>query len=197
MTVIVAPPQVTGQANEDWQELQAETADAPAFEPGQADRLPWPARRWVLHAIEPGTPLLRSVALVTRAQIRLGRWRRFDAVQVLSPMRGFRLGGQNLAGTGASTGLRPQLRGSGGDAEAGARNLPGNVRFGAGHHRERGWAVGVRVRSGACRGARSARPVDGCRRPRVIASLPAGDEDYDVTLNVDPLGVLARVTVER
>ncbi|MFB4294641.1 DUF6544 family protein [Nonomuraea sp. ATR24] len=73
MTVIVAPPQVTGQANEDWQELQAETADAPAFEPGQADRLPWPARRWVLHAIEPGTPLLRSVVLVTRGQIRLGR----------------------------------------------------------------------------------------------------------------------------
>jgi hypothetical protein len=51
--------------------------------------LPEPARRWLTHAIAPGTPLWGSVILTMRGQIRLGAWRPFTARQVLSPPHGF------------------------------------------------------------------------------------------------------------
>ena len=51
--------------------------------------LPEPGRRWLLHAIAPGTPLWPSVVLSMRGQIRLGGWRPFTAQQVLAPPRGF------------------------------------------------------------------------------------------------------------
>ncbi|GAA2216218.1 hypothetical protein GCM10009850_116870 [Nonomuraea monospora] len=41
--VILAPPHLTGRARRDWDALQAETAGAPRFDPGQADLLPVPA----------------------------------------------------------------------------------------------------------------------------------------------------------
>jgi hypothetical protein len=51
--------------------------------------LPEPARRWLTHAIAPGTPLWGSVVLTMRGEIRLGSWRPFTARQVLAPPRGF------------------------------------------------------------------------------------------------------------
>ena len=51
--------------------------------------LPEPARRWLTHAVAPGTPLWGSVVLTMRGQIRLGSWRSFTARQVLAPPRGF------------------------------------------------------------------------------------------------------------
>jgi hypothetical protein len=53
------------------------------------DPLPEAARRWLRHAIAPGTPLWGSVVLTMRGEIRLGGWRPFTARQVLSPPRGF------------------------------------------------------------------------------------------------------------
>jgi hypothetical protein len=51
--------------------------------------LPESARRWLLHAIAPGTPLWPSVVLTMRGEIRLGAWRSFTARQVLAPPHGF------------------------------------------------------------------------------------------------------------
>ena len=51
--------------------------------------LPEPARRWLTHAIRPGTPLARSVQLQMHGHIRLGTWRPFTATQVLAPPEGF------------------------------------------------------------------------------------------------------------
>ena len=51
--------------------------------------LPVAARRWLIHAISPGTPLWSSVLLTMRGEIRLGSWRPFTATQVLAPPHGF------------------------------------------------------------------------------------------------------------
>ena len=51
--------------------------------------LPDPARRWLTHAIAPGTPLWQSVELSMVGEIRLGRWRPFTATQALAPPEGY------------------------------------------------------------------------------------------------------------
>ncbi|WP_214321715.1 DUF6544 family protein [Nonomuraea sediminis] len=89
MTFVAAPPHLTDTAFADWDVLQAETPDPPLFDPAVTDRLPEPARAWILHAISPGTPLRKAVVLHTHGRIRLGQWRDFTADQVLAPLRGF------------------------------------------------------------------------------------------------------------
>ena len=51
--------------------------------------LPGAARRWLTHAITPGTPLWQAVQLSMRGQIRLGRCGRSPATQVLAPAAGY------------------------------------------------------------------------------------------------------------
>src|SRR5438067_4432369 len=62
---------------------------AETFDPAAITGLPEPARRWLGHAIAPGTPLCSSVELTMHGQIRLGRWRPFTARQVLAPPDGY------------------------------------------------------------------------------------------------------------
>ena len=63
---------------------------APAsFHPDMTADLPEPVRRWLTHAIAPGTPMLLSVELATHGQIRIGAWRDYTAVQETSALRGF------------------------------------------------------------------------------------------------------------
>ena len=69
--------------------MAAASATAETFDPAMALGLPEPARRWLSHAIEPGTPLWRRAELVMHGQIRLGRWRAFTARQVLAPPDGY------------------------------------------------------------------------------------------------------------
>jgi hypothetical protein len=74
-----------------WRELQAPGADA-AFDPAMADGVPEPARRYLLHAIAPGTPLARSVRLTMHGTLRLspgGEALPMRAEQVLAPPSGF------------------------------------------------------------------------------------------------------------
>ena len=65
------------------------TATSGIFDPAMTTGLPEPARRWLCHAIAPGTPLGGSVELTMHGRIRLGRWRPFTARQVLSPPGGY------------------------------------------------------------------------------------------------------------
>ena len=54
------------------------------------DGLPEPARRWLLHSIEPGTLLFGAIELQLSGEILLGTtWRPFTATQALVPDAGF------------------------------------------------------------------------------------------------------------
>ena len=64
-------------------------ATAETFDPAAIAGLPEPARRWLGHAIAPGTPLWSSVELTMHGQIKLGRWRPFTARQILTPPGGY------------------------------------------------------------------------------------------------------------
>jgi hypothetical protein len=74
---------------EEWDRLSSGTTAPTTFDPAQVVDLPEPARRWLTHAIAPGTPLWQTVELTMAGQIRLGRWRPFTARQVLTPPSGF------------------------------------------------------------------------------------------------------------
>ncbi len=59
------------------------------FDPAATMGLPEPARRWLSHAIAPGTPLWSRAELTMHGHIKLGRWRPFTARQVLTPPDGY------------------------------------------------------------------------------------------------------------
>jgi hypothetical protein len=84
-----AVPRAIREVHEDWLSLSQPTGQPDAFEPAMLAGLPEPARRWLTHAIAPGTPLFGTVDLTMRGQIRLGAWRPFTARQVLAPPSGF------------------------------------------------------------------------------------------------------------
>ncbi|MEU7746046.1 DUF6544 family protein [Nonomuraea sp. NPDC049158] len=197
MSVIVAPPYMTETACRDWDLLQAQTKDAQEFDPAQACHLPEPARRWVLHAIAPGAPLLRAVVLDMHGSIRLSTWRDFRAQQVLLPMEGF------VWSATAYLGLLPVHgfdRYRAGEGEMRWRLLdliP--VMSGAGPDITRS-AAGrlacefVMAPAAALDPRIRWKPIDD---RHAVASLPVGTEDHDVTLTVAPSGALERVTMSR
>lgn len=78
-----------GSVHGEWQRLGATGVRPEPFEPTMVEGLPEPARRWLIHAIAPGTPLWASVELTMHGAIRLGAWRRFTAKQVLAPPNGY------------------------------------------------------------------------------------------------------------
>lgn len=86
MTTVPAPARTVSR---DWESLVPDHAPDQTFAPAMVSTLPQAAQRLLLHAIEPSVPLWRSVELQMRGQIRLGRWRRFTARQVLTPGVGF------------------------------------------------------------------------------------------------------------
>lgn len=58
------------------------------FEPDRLASLPGPARRYLRHAIAPGTPLAYAVCLRMHGEIKLGSWAPFEAEQVIHAGRG-------------------------------------------------------------------------------------------------------------
>lgn len=61
----------------------------PPFDPSTLADLPEPARRFLAAAIPAGAPLHSGVALTMRGRIKLGRWMRFTARQILRAGVGF------------------------------------------------------------------------------------------------------------
>ena len=82
-------PAAARSVRREWELLTGGRRPPDPFDPSMTADLPEPARRWLTHAIAPGTPLWESVTLTMRGEIRLGSWRPFTARQVLSPPRGF------------------------------------------------------------------------------------------------------------
>ncbi len=89
MTAVAGVPAAARSVRRDWERLTSSTSAPGTFDLSMAAELPEPARRWLTHAIAPGTPLWGSVVLTMHGEIRLGSWRPFTAHQVLSPPRGF------------------------------------------------------------------------------------------------------------
>lgn len=72
-----------------WDRLAWGRPPSGTFNPQSLDDLPEPARRWLTHCIEPGTPLWHGVVLEMHGRIRMGGWHPFRAVQVHSLPRGY------------------------------------------------------------------------------------------------------------
>lgn len=89
MTEASRVPRQARPVRGEWQLLAAATPEPAAFGPAVTAGLPEPARRWLAHAIPPGTPLWRTAELVMRGTIKLGGWRPFTARQVLAPPEGY------------------------------------------------------------------------------------------------------------
>jgi len=85
----LVPHGLTGDVRGDWADVGAPTGAPARFDPEMVANLPEPVRRWLIHAIAPGTPLLTSVELATHGHIQLGAWRSFAATQRLSATRGY------------------------------------------------------------------------------------------------------------
>ena len=81
-------PRAARSRRTDWIRLATGTSADP-FTAERTAGLPEPARRWLTHAIAPGTPLWSSVELTMHGEIRLGTWRPFHARQILAPPSGF------------------------------------------------------------------------------------------------------------
>ncbi len=82
-------PRAARRLRRDWELLSGSGQPAEPFDTAMVSGLPTAARRWLVHAIAPGTPLWPSVVLTMQGEIRLGSWRPFTATQVLAPPRGF------------------------------------------------------------------------------------------------------------
>lgn len=72
-----------------WRSLEALPAPGGIFTEASVAHLPEPARRYLLHAIAPGTPLSPGMKLSMEGSINIGGWRSFRAEQILAPPVGF------------------------------------------------------------------------------------------------------------
>jgi hypothetical protein len=83
------PTALAEEVRGDWRRLAEPTTDPAPFTPDLLDGLPEPARRWLAHAIAPGTPLRRVAVLRQHGEIKVGRWQRYEADWLLAPPDGF------------------------------------------------------------------------------------------------------------
>lgn len=83
--LVGAPPAAARSLRTEWARLTDPALPTGTFTSDLVTDLPEAARRWLIHAIEPGTPLWSSVQLTMRGHIKLGSWRPFTARQVLAP----------------------------------------------------------------------------------------------------------------
>jgi hypothetical protein len=79
------PRGLTDAVRRDWDALGRPTPDPPPFDREALSELPGPVRRWLTHAIAPGTPLRTAVELEMHGELRLGSWRPFTATQRMTP----------------------------------------------------------------------------------------------------------------
>jgi hypothetical protein len=171
------------------------------FSPDMVADLPEPARRYLLHAIQPGTSLARTATLHMTGSIRLGQhlpWLSMAARQTLSPPVGFRwearigrwgisfVGADSYAQGQGQTAFRlwdrvPVVRAGGSDVSRSAR---GRLAI------ESIWCPASLLPE---RGARW-EAVDAWT---VRATLTVDGEAVPLTLTIGPRGNLQSVTIDR
>jgi hypothetical protein len=85
------------------------------FDPDSLEEHPDAARRYLEHAIEPEAPLACAVRLAMSGEIKLGKWRPFQAEQVIAWNRGFvwrasvRMGPARIRGSDSLVDGRAQM----------------------------------------------------------------------------------------
>ena len=78
--------------NRIWSSLQVSGESEKVFSPEMVESLPDVAQRYLLHAIQPGTPLARRVELKMSGMLKPNDdapWMPFQATQILTAGRGF------------------------------------------------------------------------------------------------------------
>jgi hypothetical protein len=190
-------PSVPRSLRAEWARLAAVPAPPRGFSADLVAGLPEPARRWLTHALPPGTPLWPSVQLRMRGRIRIGTWRPFTARQVLAPPHGFvwaataRIAGLPVTGfdrygSGSGQmrwrllGLVPVISGGGPDV----------TRSAAGRLAGEG-VCWLPTAFGAARWSAGPDP------DTAVATWRIGDVDESVSLRVDPGGALREVRLQR
>ncbi|MGH2555756.1 MAG: DUF6544 family protein [Actinomycetota bacterium] len=107
------PKMVAGRAAEPvaelWDRLAADHARKEQVNRAALEALPEAARRWLEHAIAPGTSAAGAVLLQMMGRIKVRRWLPFQAVQVISP-EGVRVGGSRRLAASVDHGVRPLHR---------------------------------------------------------------------------------------
>ena len=83
------PPWAARRIREDWAALCSPTPHPAAFDPAMIAGLSEPVRRYLTHAIAPGTPLCQSVEISMVGHIKIGAWRPCTATQVVAPPLGY------------------------------------------------------------------------------------------------------------
>ena len=197
MPRIAAPDWLTPPLARDWQRLATAGPPPDRFDPALVADLPGPARRWLTHAIAPGTPLRRSVVLEQHGEIRLGGWRPFRATQILAPLDGFiwavttRVAGVPMSGFDRLTRGEGQLRHlAWGKIPVVSADGPDLTRSAAG----RLAAEAVLVPAVGVGEPVSWWPVND---RQAAFRLRAGGGAHSVTLTVDGAGALTRVALRR
>jgi hypothetical protein len=91
MTMAILRRRADGKVDGVWQSLEV-TSTHQVFTEDMVSDLPAPARRYLLHAIRPGTPLASSVRLEMHGTMRLKpeqEWMPMKARQIIAPPKGF------------------------------------------------------------------------------------------------------------
>jgi hypothetical protein len=81
-----------------WRRLAAHRPPVDVFDVSMVADLPEPVRRWLTHAIAPGTPLWQTVVLKMHGQLHIKMWLPFMAVQLHAPPNGYVWAARAMAG---------------------------------------------------------------------------------------------------
>lgn len=171
------------------------------FQPDMVEGLPEPARRYLMHAIQPGAPLATSVRLVLNGSIRIARNSdpmAMESEELLAPPRGYVWKARVRKGLIRIRGFDAYEKGSGEMRWWLARVVPIVRASGEGLARSaEGRLLGESIFMPSSllplRGARWEAVNESMVRVRVRGQL----EEVVLTLEVDPLGRLLRLTFPR
>lgn len=183
----------------DWHELAESTDGFRVFDAALTEELPDPVRRWLVHAISPGTSLLTGVHVEAHGHVRLGRdWRVFVSRQRARLEDGFVWAATARLGPVPITGFDRYTHGTGQMCWRALRRIRVMSQSGDEVTRSaRGRHVAeilVAAPAAALDPGVRWEPVD---YRHAIAHLSVDGVEHSVTVDVDPVGRLRQVEMDR
>lgn len=194
---VEAPAHLPARVRADWVALLTRPEPSERFTPAHVAGLPEPARRWLEHAIAPGTPLRTSVELTLHGRIRLGRWRDVTARQALAPCDGYVWASWTRLAGGPVTGFDRLTHDEGEMRHVWRGRVPVTIASGPDVTRS---AAGRLVAELPLVPAAALSPSLTWRRvddTEVVASVPCAGRRHEVSIRVEPSGALRDVRLLR